>query len=49
MVNPATLELRLIARNRGTKNYQSMSRETLLSTLDESEFILENLTQNGLE
>ena len=26
-----------------------MSREKLLSTLDESELILENLTQNGLE
>ena len=40
MVNPTTYELRLIARNRGIKNYQNMSREKLLSTLDESEHIL---------
>ena len=49
MVNPKTYELRLIARNRGIKNYQNMSREKLLSTVDESERIIENLSQNGLE
>ena len=49
MVNPSTYELSLIARNRGIKNYQNMSREKLLSTLDESERIFENLLQNGLE
>ena len=48
MVNPTTYELRLIARNRGTKNYQNMSKEKLLSTLDESERIFENLLQNRL-
>ena len=31
------------------KNYQNMSRENLLNTLDESERILKNLSQNGLE
>ena len=44
-----TQELRLIAGKRGIKNYQNMSREKLLSTLDESERIFENLSQNGLE
>ena len=49
MVNLATYELRLIARIRGIKNYQNMSTEKLLSALDESERIFENLLQNGLE
>ena len=49
MVNLTTHELRLIARNKGIKNYQNMSREKLLSTLDESERIFENLSQNGFE
>ena len=49
MVKLTTHELRLIAGRRGTKNYQNMSREKLLSTLDESERIFENLSQNGLE
>ena len=49
MVDLATYELRLIARIRGTKNYQNMSTEKLLSALDESERIFENLLQNGLE
>ena len=48
-VNLTTHELRLIAGKRGIKNYQNMSREKLLSTLDESEHIFENLSQNGLE
>ena len=48
MVNPRTYELRLIAKNRGIKNYQNMSREKLLSTLDESEYIFENLSQMDL-
>ena len=42
-------EVKLIAKNRGIKNYQSMSREKLLSTLDKSECITENLSKNGLE
>ena len=49
MVNLTTHELRLIAGKRGIKNYQNMSREKLLSTLDESEHILKNLSQNGLK
>ena len=43
-----THELRLIAGKRSIKSYQNMSIEKLLSTLDESEHIFENLSQNGL-
>ena len=52
MVKLTTHELntrKLIAEKRGIKNYQNMSREKLLSTLDESKRIFENLSQNGLE
>ena len=49
MVNLTTYELKLIARKRRIKNYQNMSREGLLSTLDESEHILKDLSQNGLK
>ena len=49
MVNFTTDELRLIAEKRGIKNYQNMSREKLLSTLDESERNFKNISQNGLE
>ena len=35
MVKLTKYELRLNAKNRGIKNYQSMSREKLLSTLDD--------------
>ena len=49
MVKFTTHKLRLLAGKRGIKNYQNMSRETLLSTLDESERIFENLSQNVLE
>ena len=49
MVNLTTHELRLIAGKRGITNYQNMSREKLLSSLDESERIFKNLSQNGLE
>ena len=45
MVNPTKYELKFMARNRGIKNYQNMSREELLSTLDKSGPILENLSQ----
>ena len=45
MVNLTTHALRLIAGKRGIKNYQNMSREKLLSTLDESEHILKDLSQ----
>ena len=49
MVNLTTHELRLIAGKRGIKNNQNISREKLLSTLDESERIFQNLSQNRLE
>ena len=49
MVNLTTYELRLIAGKRGIKNYKNMSREKLLSTLDESEGNFKNISQNGLE
>ena len=49
MVNPTNYELKFIAKNRGIKNYQNMSREELLSTLDKSEHIIKNLSKNGLE
>ena len=49
MVSLTTHNLKLIAGKRGIKNYQNMSREKLLGTLDESERIFENLSQNGLE
>ena len=35
-------------KKQGIKNYQSMSREKSLSTLDKSERISENLSKNGL-
>ena len=49
IVNFTTHELRLIAGKRSIKNNQNMSREKLLSTLDESEDILKDLSQNGLK
>ena len=49
MVNLTTYELRLVTGKRGIKDYQNMSREKLLSTLDKLEHIFENLSQNGLE
>ena len=42
-------KLRLIARNKGIKNYQNMSREKLLCTLDKLERITKNLSKNGLK
>ena len=49
MVNFTTRELRLIAGKNSIKNYKNMSREKLLSTLDESEHNFKNISQNGLE
>ena len=49
MVNFTTHELTLIAGKRGIKNYRNMSREKLLSILDELESIFKNISQNGLE
>ena len=52
MVNFTTDELRIVAEKRGIKNYQSMSRKRLLSTLDKSErnciAKMQNLSQNEL-
>ena len=49
VVNLTTCQLKLISGKRSIKNYQNMSREKLLSTLDESEHIFKNLLQNGLK
>ena len=49
MVNLTTYELRLIAGKRAIKNYKNMSRERLLSTPDESEHNLKNISQNRLK
>ena len=38
-----------MAGERGIKNYKNISREKLLSTLDESERNFKNISQNGLE
>ena len=48
MLNLTTCKLKLIAGKRGIKNYQNMSREKLLSTINEWEHILKNVSQNGL-
>ena len=49
MVPLTTHKLRLIAGKRGIKNYKNMSREKLLSTLEESQDNFKNILQNGLE
>ena len=49
MLKLTKYELKLIARNRGIRNYQNMSREKLLSTLNKLESITENLSKNGLK
>ena len=49
MVKLTKYEVKLIAKNRCIKGYQSMSREKLLNILDKSERINENLSKNGLE
>ena len=49
MVKLTKYELKLIAKNRGIKNYLNMSREKLLSTLDKLEHITENLSKNKLK
>ena len=48
MINLTTYELKLIAGEKGIKNYRNMSREKLLSTLDESKHNFKNISQNGL-
>ena len=49
MVNETTYKLKPITEKRSIKNYQNISGEKVLSTLNESEHIFENLSQNGLE
>ena len=49
MINLSKYELKLIAGNRGIKNYQNVSKEELLNAIVKSERIAENLSQNGLE
>ena len=49
MINLTKYELKLIAGNRGIKNYQNMPKEKLLNAIVKSEHITENLSQNGLE
>ena len=49
MVNLSEYELRLIAQNRGIKNYNNMTKEELLSTLDETEHNLNTLSEKGLK
>ena len=49
MVSITTHKLRLVAKNRGIKNYKNMSREKLLSTLDELERNFNTLSETGLK
>ena len=49
MVKLTKYEVKLIAKDRGIKDYQSMSRETLLGILDKSERNTENLSKYGLD
>ena len=48
MIILSEYELRLIAKNRGIKNYRNMTREKLLSTLDELECNFRTLSERGL-
>ena len=49
MVNLTTYELRLVARKRDIKNYNNMSREKLLNTLDEPERNFITLSEKELK
>ena len=49
MINLTNYELKLIAGNRGIKNYQNMSREKLLDAIFKYDSITKNLSQNGFE
>ena len=49
MINLTKYELRLIAGNRGIKNYQNFSRDELLSAIAESERIIKDLLKNGFK
>ena len=48
IVNLSEYELRLIGKNRGIKNHKNMTREKLLSTLDETERNLNTISKRGL-
>ena len=48
MVNLSEYELRLIAKNRGIKNYKNMRTEKLLSTLNETEPNLNIISERRL-
>ena len=48
LVNLSEYELRLIAKNRGMKNYKNVTREKLLSTLDEIERNLNTISEREL-
>ena len=49
MINLTKYELKLIAGNRGIKNYQNMSGKKLLRTLNKSDRNFKNISLNGLE
>ena len=49
MVSLTTHKLRSVAKNRGIKSYKNMSREKLLSTLDELERNFNTLSETGLK
>ena len=42
-------KLKIIAKNKGVKNYQNMSKEELTSALDKLKSINENLSRNELK
>ena len=48
MVNLSEYEFRLIAKIRGSKNYKNMTREKLLSTLNEIERNLNTISERRL-
>ena len=49
MVNLTKYELKLIAGNRGIKNYQNMSRKKSLRTLNKSDCNFKNISLNRIE
>ena len=49
MTNLTKYELKLIAWNRGIKNYQNMSRKKFLRTLNKSDHNFKNISLNALE
>ena len=49
MVKITENKLRLIAKNKGIRDYQNMSKEKLLSTLDKLKRINKKLLRNGLK